>query len=202
MLSEAPRRLGAVGWGTLHGSHCFLGAEALDGTQENSARRAGQASQRASSGPAVGLSRAGKGRRTVTPRLSCPSQHGACRCCRRLVSAEKHSMAAAAPARRVCGRTGAPSAHTGRCASQHLLHPPGPHPSPLGPSACSLDATAGVKPERPRGPCRPGVTRLPGPWWWEASHPCGESPLCSVLPGLQPELQSSSPARSPGGAVS
>ena len=71
MLSEAPCRLGAGGGGALHGSHCFLGAEALDGTRENSARRAGQASRRASSGPAVGLSRAGKGRPAVTPRLSC-----------------------------------------------------------------------------------------------------------------------------------
>ena len=73
MLSEAPCRLGAGagGGGALHGSHCFLGPEALDGTRENSARHAGQASWRASSGPAVGLSRAGKGRPTVTPRFSC-----------------------------------------------------------------------------------------------------------------------------------
>lgn len=137
----------------------------------------------------------------VTHRLSCPSRHGALQALPSLISAEKHSVAAAAPARRVCRGPGAPSADGPvrlSVPSAPVLAPPQCPQSLCLQPGCHSRSEA----RAPQGPCRPGVTWLPGTGWREASHPGGGGPLPSGLPGLQPESQSSSPSRSPGGAAS
>lgn len=101
----------------------------------------------------------------------------------------KHSMAAAAPMARSM-TTGAPSAHTGQRASQHLLHPPRPPRAPRSLCLQSLDATAGVKPGAPGALLQAWGVLAPGGRGGRGPTPV-ESPLCSCS-GLQPELQSSS----------
>lgn len=124
-----------------------------------------------------------------------------CRCCRPLISAEKRSMAAAAPARQVCRGPGAPSADR----PVRLTAPSAPALAPpQSPQSLCLQPGRHSRSEAraPQGPRRPGVTWRPGTGWREASHPGGGGLLPSGLPSLQPESQSSSPDRSPGGAAS
>ena len=178
----------------------------MDGTRENSARRADQASRRASSGPAVGHSRAGKGRLAVTSRLSCPSQHGA------LQTLSSPRRCRKAQRGYSCSRQAGLRAHRSPLSSDRPVRPSAPAAPAWAPPQSSESLC--LQPGRhcrnearaPPGTLRslgsPGVTWLPGPWWREASHPCRRSLLRSVLPSLQPESQSSSPAWSPGGAAS
>ena len=146
----------------------------------------------------MGLSRAGKACQLVTHRLSCPSQHGGTA----VPSSLQKSMAwllLLPPGG--CAGDQEPPQRTGPCTSQYLPHPPRPHPSPLSPSASSLDATAGVKPERSRGPSGLGS---PGSWGRGGGRPPTPvegarsllgSPVCSqncraaLLPGAQSGLR-------------
>lgn len=100
-----------------------------------------------------------------------------------------------------CAGAQEPPQLTGPCASQHLPHPPWPHPSPLSPSASSLDATAGVKPEHPRGPAGLGSPGARGRGGGRPPTPVEEacsllgSPVCSqnrraaLLTGAQAGLR-------------
>lgn len=99
-----------------------------------------------------------------------------------------------------CAGAQEPPRLTGPCASQFLPHPSWPHPSALSPSASSLDATAGVKPEHPRGPAglgSPGSRGRGGgrpPTLVEGARSLLGSPVCSqnlraaLLPGAQAGL--------------
>lgn len=142
----------------------------------------------------------GRGARAVTPRLSCPSQHGARRCCRRLSLQESTAWLLLLPARRVRGHTGAPlSSHRPRAFSAPAAPCLAPPQAP-GSLCLQPDATAGVKPERP-GALQAWGHPAPGPWW--TPPPLWRKPALPCAPRFAARIAEQLPsARSPGGAVS